>query len=233
MALSMIGFVAVTRNRPTRKYFYRCLIVTVLAPLVGGFFISFGVATRSHALYIPIIAFLILLFSNIYALRQLSQVDVAKEQFERSPALWRSALVGALTGLLPTALILIILLATPLTIAFGDSLLTRMLVVLVIVLIGAPTPGAMMAVWLSEKMTFPVLLRSSAIAGMFMFVGAYALVALWSFLPSSYVPFYAHFMPPLLAFLITLALLALVGFLRAMLDAYVYHRILLKRKVTH
>jgi len=232
MVLAAIGFVAVTRDRHTRKYFYRCLIVTILAPLVGGFFISFGVAARNHGHYVPILAFLIMLFSNIYALRQLSQVDINREQFERAPVLWRSAIVGALTGLLPTALILIILLATPLTIAFGDSLLGRMLVVLVIVLIGAPTPGAMMAVWLSEKMTFPVLLRSSAIAGMFMFIGAYVLVALWSFLPSSYVPFYAHFKPPLLAFLITLALLALVGSLRAMLDAYVYHRILLKRKAT-
>jgi hypothetical protein len=90
----------------------------------------------------------------------------------------------------------------------------------------------MMAVWLSEKMTFPVLLRSSAIAGMFMFVGAYVLVALWSFLPSSYVPFYAHFNQRLIAFLITVVLLALIGFLRAMLDAYVYHRIRLKRKAT-
>ena len=35
-----------------------------------------------------------------------------------------------------------------------------------------------MAVWLSEKMTFPVLLRSSAIAGMFMFIGAFLLASL-------------------------------------------------------
>ena len=178
----------------------------------------------------PIVTFLILLLSNIYSIRQLSRVDVAREQFERAPILWRSALVGALTGLLPSMIILIILLATPLSIAFGSSLLLRMFVILLIVFIGAPTPGAMMAVWLSEKMTFPVLLRSSAIAGMFMFVGAYLLVTLWSLLPSSYVPFYAHFKPPLLAFLVTLALLALVGILRAMLDAYVYHRILFKRK---
>ena len=178
----------------------------------------------------PIVTFLVLLLSNIYSIRQLSRVDVAHEQFERAPILWRSALVGALTGLLPSMIILIILLATPLSIAFASSLLLRMFVVLIIVFIGAPTPGAMMAVWLSEKMTFPVLLRSSAIAGMFMFVGAYLLVTLWSLLPSSYVPFYAHFRPPVLAFMVTLALLALVGILRAMLDAYVYHRILLKRK---
>jgi len=228
LALAAMSFVAVTRNHPVRKNFTRCLIVAIIAPLLGGFFITFGAVNHSNDLNVPIVTFLILLLSNIYSIRQLSRVDVAHEQFERAPILWRSALVGALTGLLPSMIILIILLATPLSIAFASSLLLRMFVVLIIVFIGAPTPGAMMAVWLSQKMTFPVLLRSSAIAGMFMFVGAYLLVSIWSLLPSSYVPFYAHFRPPLLAFVVTLALLALVGNLRAMLDAYVYHRILLK-----
>ncbi len=199
----------------------------------GGFFISFGAVARNNDLYLPIVTYLVLLLSNIYTIRQLSRVDAAHEQFERAPILWRSALVGALTGLLPSTIILIIVLATPLSIAFGTSLLLRMFVVLIIVLIGAPTPGAMMAVWLSEKMTFPVLLRSSAMAGMFMFIGAYLLATLWGLLPSSYIPFYAHFRPPMLAFLVILALLAIVGILRAMLDAYVYHRILLKRKNTN
>jgi len=230
LALAAMGFVAVTRSHTIRKNFYRCLIVTIIAPLLGGFFISFGVVGRNHDLYLPIVTYLILLLSNIYTVRQLSRVDVAHEQFERAPILWRSALVGALTGLLPSTIILIIVLATPFSVAFGTSLLLRMFALLVIMLIGAPTPGAMMAVWLSEKMTFPVLLRSSAIAGMFMFVGAYLLAALWVLMPSSYVPFYDHFRQPLLAFLVILALLALVGFLRAMLDGYVYNRILLKRK---
>ena len=230
LALAAIGFVAVTRSRPIRKNFYRCLIVAIIAPVLSSFFISFGAVNHNSDLYFPLVTYLILLLSNIYTIRQLSRVDVAHEQFERAPVLWRSSLVGALTGLLPTTIILVILIATPLSIAFGTSLLLRMFFVLVIVLIGAPTPGAMMAVWLSEKMTFPVLLRSSAIAGMFMFVGAFLLVALWSLLPSSYIPFYAHFRPPMFAFLITLALLAIVGILRAMLDTYIYHRILLKRK---
>ncbi len=230
LALATIGFVAVTRSHTIRKNFYRCLIVALIAPVSGGFFISFGAAVRNNDLYLPIVTYLILLLSNIYTIRQLSRVDAAHEQFERAPILWRSALVGALTGLLPSTIILIIVLATPLSIAFGTSLLLRMFVVLIIVLIGAPTPGAMMAVWLSEKMTFPVLLRSSAMAGMFMFIGAYLLAALWGLLPSNYIPFYAHFRPPMLAFLVILALLAIVGILRAMLDAYVYHRILLKRK---
>ncbi len=231
LALAAIGFVAVTRSHTIRKNFYRCLIVALIAPLLGGFFISFGAVVRNNDLYLPIVTYLILLLSNIYTIRQLSRVDAAHEQFERAPILWRSALVGALTGLFPSTIILIIVLATPLSIAFGTSLLSRMFIVLVIVLIGAPTPGAMMAVWLSEKMTFPVLLRSSAMAGMFMFIGAYLLAALWGLLPSNYIPFYAHFRPPMLAFLVILALLAVVGILRAMLDAYVYHRILLKRKI--
>src|SRR6266496_1390957 len=192
LALATIGFVAVTRSHTIRKNFYRCLIVALIAPVSGGFFISFGAAVRNNDLYLPIVTYLILLLSNIYTIRQLSRVDAAHEQFERAPILWRSALVGALTGLLPSTIILIIVLATPLSIAFGTSLLLRMFVVLIIVLIGAPTPGAMMAVWLSEKMTFPVLLRSSAMAGMFMFIGAYLLAALWGLLPSSYIPFYAQ-----------------------------------------
>ena len=233
LALAAIGFVAVTRSHPMRKNFYRCLIVALIAPLLGGFFISFGAVVRTNDLYAPIVTYIVLLLSNIYSIRQLSLVDAGHEQFERAPIMWRSALVGALTGLLPSTIILIILLATPFSIAFGTSLLLRMFVALVIVLIGAPTPGAMMAVWLSEKMTFPVLLRSSAIAGMFMLIAAYLLATLWSLLPSSFVPFYAHFRSPMLAFLVVLALLAVVGSLRAMLDAYVYHRILLKRKATN
>jgi hypothetical protein len=230
LALAAIGFVAVTRSHTIRKNFYRCLIIALIAPVLGGFFISFGAVVRNNDLYLPIVTYLVLLLSNIYTIRQLGRVDAAHEQFERAPILWRSSLVGALTGLLPSTIILIIVLATPFSIAFGASLLPRMFVVLIILLIGAPTPGAVMAVWLSEKMTFPILLRSSAIAGMFMFIGAYLLAALWGLLPSSYIPFYAHFKPPMLAFLVILGLLAVVGILRAMLDAYVYHRILLKRK---
>jgi hypothetical protein len=164
----------------------------------------------------------------IYTIRQLGRVD-AREQFESAPILWRSALVGALTGLLPSTIILIIVLAAPPLTTPGTSLLLRMFVVLFVVLIGAPTPGAMMAVWLSEKMTFPVLLRSSAIAGMLMFIGAFLLAALWGLLPSSYTLFYAHFNPALLAFLVILGLLAVVGILRGMLDAWVYHRIVMSR----
>jgi len=86
-----------------------------------------------------------------------------------------------------------------------------------------------MAVWLSDKMTFPVLLRSSSIAGMLMFFGACVLVALWGFLTSSYVLFYYHFNQPVFAFLVTVGLLGAIGFLRGMLDAWVYRKILARK----
>ena len=231
LALAAIGFVAVARSRDIRKIFYRCLAVTLIAPALSGFFINYGnVILSSHDLYLPIVSYLVLLLSNIYAIRQLGKVDVAREQFEVAPILWRSALIGALTGLLPLTIILIIALATPPLLASGSSLLLRMFVVLFIVLIGAPTPGAMMAVWLSQRMTFPVLLRSSAIAGMLMFVGASLLVSLLGLLSSSSTLFYDRFSQPGLVFLIILGLLGVIGMLRGMLDAWVYHRIITSRK---
>ncbi len=229
LALAAIGFVAVTRSRNIRRLFYRCLAVALIAPLLSGFFISFGVVVRNNDLYLPVIAYVTLLLSNMYVIRQLNRVDAPHEQFEVAPVLWRSALVGALTGLLPLTIILIIVLAAPPSITPGTSLLLRMFVVLFIVLVGSPTPGAMMAVWLSQTMTFPVLLRSSAMAGMFMFIGAFLLAAVWGLLPSSYTLFYAHFKPSVLAFLVILGLLAVIGILRGMLDAWVYHRIIMRR----
>ena len=87
-----------------------------------------------------------------------------------------------------------------------------------------------MAVWLSKKMTFPVLLRSSAIAGMLMFVGASLLASLLGLLTSGYILFYDHFSQPGLVFLIILGLLGVIGILRGMLDAWVYHWIITRRK---
>jgi protein kinase-like protein len=231
LALAALGFVAVTRSRNIRRIFYRSLVTALIAPVLGGFFISFGAVVHSKDLYLPIITYAVLLLSNVYTIRQLGRVDAAHEQFEVAPILWRSALVGALTGLLPSTIILIIVLAMPPSLAPGTSLLLRMFVVLFIVLIGAPTPGAMMAVWLSKQMTFPVLLRTSAMAGMLMFIGAFLLAALWGLLPSSYPLFYAHFRPFLLAFLVILGLLAVIGILRGMLDAWVYRRIIIRRKI--
>ena len=230
LALAATVFVAVTRSRGVQKIFYRCLAVALIAPPLSGFFINFGTVVHRNDLYLPLVAFVVLLLSNIYTVRQLGRVDTAREQFEVAPVLWRSAVVGALTGLLPLTIILIIALAIPPALPAGSSLLLRMFFVLFIVLIGAPTPGAMMAVWLSQKMTFPVLLRSSAVAGMLMFFGAFLLVALWGLLTSSYTLFYFHFSQPELAFLVSAGLLGVIGMLRGMLDAWVYRRIISRRK---
>src|SRR5256885_9621620 len=99
------------------------------------------------------------------------------------------------------------------------SFLTRMFGVLFLTLIGAPTPGAMMAIWLSQKMTFPTLLRSSAIAGLLMFLGAFLLVALWGSASANNVLFYYHFSQPGLAALTAAGLLGMVCTPRGMLDA--------------
>ena len=64
-----------------------------------------------------------------------------------------------------------------------------------------------------------------------MFIGASLLVALWGLLPSSYALFYDHFSQAGLAFLVILGLLGVIGILRGMLDAWVYHRIIMRRKI--
>ena len=229
LILTVMCFTGVTRNRPIRKFFYRGLVATLLAPLVSGFFISYGASAGSNGIHVPIIAYLVLLLSNIYTIRQLGAVD-AREQIEVAPVLWRPAIVGALTGLLPLTMILIFTLVAPMTLPPGTSFLTRILGVLFLALIGAPTPGAMMAIWLSRKMTFPMLVRSSAIAGLLMFAGAFLLIALWGSASANQTLFYYHFSQPALAAGIVAALLALIGMLRGMLDARVYFWLARRRK---
>jgi len=73
-------------------------------------------------------------------------------------------------------------------------------------------------------------LRSSGVAGMLMFVGASLLVSLLGLLSSGSTLFYDRFSQPGLAFLIVLGLLGVIGMLRGMLDAWVYHRIITSRK---
>ena len=222
LALAGMIFTGVTRSRSTRKFFYRGLVVTILAPLVSSFFINSGVPMSSYGLNLPIVSYVVLLLSNIYAIRQLGHVDAPKEQIEVAPVLWRPAIIGALTGLLPLTMILIFTLVAPLSLPVDTSLLTRMFAVLFLAFIGAPTPGAMMAIWLSQKMTFSTLLRSSAIAGMLMFLAAFLLIVLWSLAPTNYTLFDDYFNKPGLAALIVAGLLALIGILRGMLDAKVY-----------
>ncbi|HZU70505.1 MAG TPA: serine/threonine-protein kinase [Ktedonobacteraceae bacterium] len=222
LALTALLFTGVTRSRSIRKYFYRGLIATLLAPIVSGFFISYGMVASGKSIDVPFIAYLVLLLSNIYTVRQLGAVDASREQIEVAPVLWRPAMIGALTGLLPLTMILIFTLIAPMEFPANSSFFTRIFGVLFLALIGAPTPGAMMAIWLSRNMVFPTLLRSSAIAGCLMFVGAFLLVALWGSAPANHTLLYYHFSQPGLAAIIIATVLALIGMLRGMLDAKVY-----------
>jgi serine/threonine protein kinase len=223
LALAALGLTAVTRSSSSRKFFNRSLAASLLAPLISGFFINFGADSRG--LHVPILVYIVLLLSNIYTIRQLAKVDVPRDQVEVAPVHWRPAIVGALTGLLPLTIVLVFALVVPVFRSPDTPLLSGLFVSLFIALIGAPTPGAMMAVWLSKKMSFAELSRSSAVAGMLMFVGAFLLIALWSLLPSNNFLFFYKFDQPWIAYLLTAALLSLIGLLRGMLDAWVYQRV--------
>jgi len=108
--------------------------------------------------------------------------------------------------------------------------LLRVFGIFLVAFIGAPTPGAVLAVWFSQKLTFPTLLRNSATAGMLMFAGAYLLALFWSALTSNHNLFFEAFQQSGLALLIGGCSLALLGALRAMLDVWAYQRIV-KNKI--
>lgn len=219
LALAGIAFIASTRQRSIRNILTRVLWTTLLALALSGFFISFGQFEPTN---LPLISYGILLLTNIFAIRELSKADRSGEQVEVAPISWQSALVGALTGLLPLLIILTFALIVPLNWASGDSFFLRLLDILVIGFIGAPTPGAMMAVWLSHKMSFPVLARTSALAGLLMFVAAYVLIIGASWLITGKPLFTDEFgQPSLLPSLILGGLLSLIGFLRGILDSWV------------
>ena len=235
LSLAAIAFTAVTRQRDLYGLFNRAIWVVAASLVLSGFFISYGEVSPdgqvpSNALYLPLVSYLIMLASNIYLIRQLSLTDAGHEQVEVAPVAWRAAIVGALTGLIPLVIILVFVLLEPLPWAAGNSLFLRIFIPLVIAFVGAPTPGAMMAVWLSHKMSFPILIRTSALAGLLMFLAAYLLVVLLGLLTGTiFSTNFGQQMQPV-ALIITGALLALVGFLRGQLDAWVYHRVLLRRR---
>ena len=220
LALVALGFVAVTRNTSSGKFFYRCLTAALIAPLVSGLFFNASPGTRS--VFLHLLAYVVLVVSNIFAIRQLALVDVAGEQVEVAPVLWRPAVVGASTGLLPLTIILFFALALS---SSNGPLLPSVFVSLFIAFIGAPTPGAMMAVWLSKKMSHAVLVRSSAVAGMLMFLGAFLLVVLFGVLLTKSLQLFFHFGQLWLALLLMAALFGLIGLLRGMLDAWVYQMV--------
>ncbi|MGH2494064.1 MAG: serine/threonine-protein kinase [Ktedonobacteraceae bacterium] len=229
LVLAAIGFVGVTRHRSIDSNIKRFLIVSLAAALLAGLFISFGADTSSHGLHIPLLAYAVLLASNIYGLRLLGAVDAHYDVIEVAPVLWRTAMIAALTGLLPLTLILILTLSIPSPLILTQPQLLRVFGIFVVALIGAPTPGAVLAIWLSRKMTFPMLLRNSAIAGMLMFAGAYILALFWSALTSNHTLFFEAFKQSGLAFLIGGCALALLGALRGMLDVWAYQRITKKK----
>lgn len=230
LALAAIAFTAVTRQRDPRGVLRRAIWVPPVALVLSGFFISYG-DFSSHALNLPLISYLILLVSNIYLLRQLSRADAGREQVEIAPIAWQAAVVGALTGLIPLIIILVFALLVPLPWVAGSSLFLRLLGLLTIALIGAPTPGAMLAVWLSRRMSFPILIRTSALAGLFMFLAAYVIVVLLGLLATGQT-FAAGLSQPLqpLAILLLGGLLGLVGLLRGLLDAWIYYRVILRKQ---
>lgn len=230
LCLAAIAFTGITRRRDIRGIIHRTLWVMVASLVLSGFFISYGDFSQ-HTLQLPIVSYLILLATNIFSIRQLSKADAAHEQIEVAPVFWRSAIVGALTGLIPLIIILVFALVVPLPWISGSSLFLQLLGVLVVGFIGAPTPGAMMAVSLSEKMSFPTLARTSAIAGLFMFLASYVLVILIGLLVSGHLLFAANFTQQILPLAVILMglVLGLIGLLRGLLDAWVYHRVMMRR----
>jgi serine/threonine protein kinase len=230
LSLAAIGFTGLVRQRNIRGIFNQVLWTAIAALVLSGFFISYGEPSQ-NSLNLPWISYCILLLTNIFSIRSLSKVDVDREQIEVAPIYWKSALIGALTGLLPLTLILIFALLAPLFWTTNSSLFLRLLGVLIVTFIGAPTPGSMMAVWLSHRVSFPILARTSALAGLFMCLVAYFLVIIASWLINRQTLFTGNFDLQLLVpgMIIMGALLGLVGLLRGMLDAWVYHRIIMRR----
>jgi serine/threonine protein kinase len=226
LILAAIGFTGVVRSRAVRKFVNRAFIITIITPALSGFFISNHTSSGSPHIF----AYLILLLSNLYLLRQLANVDAAKEQVEVAPVLWRPAFAGALTGLLPLTIMMIF--ALPAFFIYPSNSLPWLdvLGVLFIISIAIPTPGAMMAVWLSAKMSFATLARSSAIAGLLMFSGAFLLAVLWSMVFSSHSQIFTNLKNTWMALLIIMIVLSLVGALRGMFDAWISRRFLRKNK---
>jgi threonine/homoserine/homoserine lactone efflux protein len=167
-------------------------------------------------------------------LRQLGKVDAAKEQVIAAPVHWWPAIMGAVTGLLPLMIILAFALEAPFSHLQHIPPLFNLLGMLFVVFIGTPTPGAVMAIRLSENMPFPDLLRSSAISGMLMFAGSSMLAIIWGLLFPNHTQFLYELAQPGIAtaMLIIIAVLTVLGSLRGMLDAWLYQRIRKSRKTT-
>lgn len=230
LILVAMGFAGVTRHRPVDATIKRFLAFSLGAALLSGVFISFGAQTIStQGLYIPLVAFALLLACNIYGLRLLGAVDAPYDRVEIAPVLWRTALIGASTGILPLTLILILTLSVPRPLVFTQPQLLRVFGIFLVAFIGAPTPGAALAIWMSQKMSFSMFVRNSAIAGMLMFAGAYLLALIVSGLTANHTLIFEAFKQSGVAFLIGGCVLALLGALRGMFDVWVYQHFLKKK----
>ncbi len=229
LILATISFTGVTRHRPVGAAIKRFLAISFGAALLSGLFISFGAEVGTRGLYVPIVSYVLLLASNIYGLRLLGAVDASYDAIEVAPVLWRTAMIGAVTGVLPLTMILTLTLSIPAPLLFAQPQLLRMFGIFLVAFLGAPTPGAVLAVWHLQKMSFPMFVRNSAIAGMLMFAAAYLLALFWSALTSNHTLFFEAFKQAGLAFLIGGCALALLGALRGMLDVWAYQRIMKKK----
>jgi serine/threonine protein kinase len=223
LALTASSFTSVIRDRKTGKFIIRGLINALIAPAISGFLIDFGTQPTGNLQHI--LAYAILLFSNLYALGQLAHVDAAKEQVKVMPIHWRSALVGALTGVLPLTIVLLFALNNVFAHLHAASPLLNWFVTLFIIFLGIPTPGAVLAVRLSRNMHFPTLARSSTVAGMLMVLGALLLLVIWSFISSNHTQYLTSISQNWIPLLILVAVLLLIGALRGMLDAWIYKKI--------
>ena len=224
LALAGMAFSGVAHNRSIRKPAYLTLAAIVLAPLISGIFISYGKPVVPGTSHVPLLAYLVLLASNLLAIRQLARVDVS-ERIEVVSVLWRPAVVGALTGLLPLTIILIFALASPFTISPTVPPLLSLLTMLLVVLLATPTPGAVVTVKLSQKMSYSSLVRSSAVAGTLMFVGAFILAVLWGLIFSNHTQFLYNLSQSWIALVLLVGVLGLMGSLRGMLDAWLYQKL--------
>lgn len=233
LILASIGFAGVNRDRSIRKHVYRTLIVTFLAPLIGGLFISYGEPGKSTQ---PILAFIVLLLCNLFALRQLALVDKAKEQVQDTPIPWQATIGGALTGLLP--LIIILMFALPALLIHQRNVLPlfNVLGILLVIFLGIPTPGAVLAVWQAKRdnFHFPSLLRGSGLAGMLMSAAAFLFVAILGLVFSSRTPsLLGNLSQSWLILLILMGLFGLLGAVRGMLDAWIYRQMRRRGKKSH
>ncbi|WP_069805157.1 serine/threonine-protein kinase [Thermogemmatispora onikobensis] len=221
LTLAALGFCGVTRSslRNVRGAIYRTSAASLIA--LAGATLLVGL-TDAAAPWLPLLAYILLLGSNIYAVRQLGQVDVAHDQVEVAPVHWRAAAEAALTGLLPLTIILILTFATSAQHLFASHLL-NMLGLLLIALVAAPTPGAVVAIE-TRKLSTASFIRTSACAGLFMFLAAFLLASAWGLLIARQSWFFVQFNPPWIALLLWAGLLALIGSLRGLLDAYLYLR---------